>query len=254
MPDDAPDSGILLDTASVSPQDPNDDGSSPLNGVPDASSDHAVAYLRSALKEGRSAGPKSEPRLLRFLHRKRKESAVGVQSTLAPQPFPIIFPELAAPGFDLAAPAPGGADETGPPALSEDPSSPEFAFSPAPLDQVDPQPDPETVPPLAAEPAEPEWSPSSASIPDEPPRAAAPDPLDPDSLDPDPIPAFEAPADDQPAPIAAHADHAVLRGEVLPPEAIHSERSGPAVEPVRVITMQPGVPRPGPDNLPNPPA
>lgn len=139
------------------------------------------------------------------------------ESSLDAQPREIPIPEGAEPPLALEQPPIAALVETLP---SEPAPLPESA---AALETV---PDQELLQPEAVAPVpEPILEPQ--------PQAAAEPPL----MEPLPDPAPD------PAPVDAAPRPAILRGEVLPPEAFRpyaSDRAGSAREPARVITMQPG--------------
>lgn len=241
MSDGAPNSEILPDAASASPEAPQADGV-PVQEEPSAEADRVVASLRAELRETLEARPKPESRLLGFFSRKRRtESEVGVQTTLAPREPGFISPDFSESALDLAAVAPPGTAEPTPPTYFEETGSEpvtsaaqsaEPFFEEEPYDVVPSNPEdmdsapPDVEPENSAEPAEfvdaaasseagsPPWSPEPAGKP------------------------VVASSPEEPAEAASQP--AALQGEVLPPERFDRSRSS---EPERVITMQPGVPR-----------
>ena len=245
MSDSAPNSEIPPDAAPASPEAPQAEGVPPLNEEPSGEPDRVVASLRAELRETLEAKPKSESRLLGFFSRKRRtESEVGVETTLAPRE-----PAFISPDFSESAPSLAPVDSPG----DDEPTQP--------MDFEETGPGPDVS---AAQPAEPFFdeerytdSPSTAADMDAAPPELQPeeweDPTEAvDSVasseadsplsvpDPDAEPAIASSAE---APAEAASQPTALQGEVLPPERFEAAERSRASEPERVITMQPGVPR-----------
>lgn len=255
MPDGAPNLGTLPDAAPASPEAPQTDGVLPSNEEPSGEPDRVVASLRAELRETLETRPKSESRLLGFFSRKRRtESEVGVQTTLAPREPAFISPDFSESAADLATVHPPDIEEPTQPTDDEGTDA-EPVFSPSELA--------ETVfeeEPYAGSPSTPQDE--DAAPPDRQPVILA-DPVGPadeeGSHEADtPLPPSEMIAEpeiasgaDEPSAEAA-SQPAALQGEVLPPE--RSEATERSREPERVITMQPGVPRPATEDPSVPPA
>jgi hypothetical protein len=255
MSDGARNSGILPDPVSVSPETPGAGGLPSVNETRSAQPDHAVAYLRSALKETRAADPKSESGLLGFLHRKRRrESAVGVQTSLTPRAFAYTGPALKKTHSEPAAFAAAVTYEVEPLRFDEDPSEPvrsEGAPSKPLYQQEESYAEVQAAQISPGETVQAEILVPPGDIPEAgaSPEATATVPPIPES-----IPESATSASAETTPVEAAAEPEALHGEVLPPETLPSDRSTPAAaEPARVITMQPGVPRPATEPPPTEP-
>ncbi len=248
MSDGAPLSGSLPDLPSTSSAGVPDDEPR----IPTEAQTDPIASLRSALKETLTEEPKSQPRFLGFLHRRRpRESAVGVRATLAPREFVFVGTEIS------LEPTPCASfvrDAPAEPAAFEDAGSEHLASSAYPAEAMDEEEPPAGTPiaeSTAADWGQQEFPPVSALNSDagEEAEAAAPT-----AAEPEPYIAPALSESGESAKGESAEQPLNLRGEVLPPENFRSDVSGSAPEPVRVITMQPAVARPGSDSHSNPTA
>ncbi len=249
----------------------------PITERPRIEPDRVVAYLRSVIRNPEPP-PKPEPRILSFLRRKRRPEADAMPhiapslaapariraeaAAVAPAPEPVVEQTLPEP-LQAFSPEPSVADsapaEAAPAELIEAVSAPEpIQVAEASLEPATApaEPEPCVVVETASAPTaeefpealatssvpmelEPELAPEPVFEPiPEPLVAAAAEPVLEPAIEPIPQPPAAAPAPPEPLPRPA-----ILRGEVLPPEAFRSgspERRRPS-EPARVITMQPAV-------------
>ncbi len=244
----------------------------PITERPRIEPDRVVAYLRSVIKNPEPP-PAPEPRLLGFLRRKRRPEADAMPH-ITPSPAAparirrqaaALVSEPAAPAKPIKAeaeptPEPIQVEEAVLATVATASAEPEAcelveAASAAVSEEIPEALETSSVPLAAAEqtaPVEPEAVAAAVSAFVGP--ELVPDPAIEPVLEPVPEPVAAAaepvfepiPASPAAAPAAAPEASprpAVMRGEVLPPEAFRSgsaERRRPS-EPARVITMQPGI-------------
>ncbi len=238
MSDGAPNPEVVFDPALATPGAAQPDPS-PAE-TPGTEPDRVVASLRAEFRGSLEEKAKSESRLRSFFSRRRRsDSAVGVQTTLAPREPAFISPVMGEFSAGYAEAEPLTTEEPEPQEPVEEAS---FVSAPPPRESAESSWPEEMQADGPSEPApvEPEFA-ASAEVVEEEVIAAAPA-AGAGAVSEQAIEYGAEPAS------AKEAQPSALQGEVLPPE--RSPDRARTSDPARVITMQPGVPRSGSEEPP----